>query len=73
MSACKGRKRSFGTTYRIPAPIREAKPVIINLDDEAYKEDMRVFLDIEVKPSMANRQKKPPATCNVLLREFENV
>jgi len=35
---------------RISSAILEGKLVIINMDSEATKEDMSVFLDLEMKP-----------------------
>jgi len=57
---------------RIPVRIREAKPVIINMDDEANKEDMRFFLNAEMKPFMANRKRDLKPSVEIVLQRLED-
>jgi len=58
---------------RIPAAMREAKPAIIDMDDEANTEDMMVFLNTEMKPYMLNPDRDLKPSVEIILGRSEGL
>jgi len=58
---------------RIPAAMKVSEPVIINMDDEANKEDMRVFLKAKMKPFMADSDEDLDGAVKIVLERSEGL